>query len=462
MDHQEYVNLLRLPFEASRKNSTRVKADSWRIDERRGTTCPIGDPGPARLRTIGVMRLPAKPWLIVVPVLLVMAAFMAWRTLRGPELPGYLPEKQPLVQTVVATGRVISTSRVQVGSEITATVVERRRKEGDRVKPGDVLVVLRADDLGARVREAEAALQELLASTRPEAQAALRQAEAQLAQAMRERQRRATLLERALVARETVEQAEETETIAREAVAQARSRAAAAAQGGTLEQQARERLAAARAAFAKTELRATVAGTVLTRNVEPGDLVQPGRVLMEIARDGVTEIEVPVDEKNLAVLALGQKARCVTDAFPDKPFAATLSYIAPSVDTQRGSIDIRLRAEPPPDFLRQDMTVSVNVETGRRDSALAVPNDALRDAQGDRAQVLVLRDGRVRAAAVRIGLRGQSSSEVTEGLQAGDQVLANAASTTVAEGARARFKAQAMPASGDADAQKHELPVNFN
>jgi HlyD family secretion protein len=407
------------------------------------------------------MRLPAK-WLIVVPVLVVLAAFIAWRTLRGPELPGYVLAKGPLLQTVVATGRVISTSRVQVGSEITATVVERRRKEGDRVKPGDVLVVLRADDLAARVREAGAALQELLATTRPEAQAALRQAEAQLAQATREHARRATLLAQALIARETLEQAEEAETIAREAVAQARSRAAAAAPGGTLEQQARERLAAARATAARTELRATVAGTVLTRNVEPGDLVQPGRVLMEIARDGVTEIEVPVDEKNLAVLALGQKARCVTDAFPDRPFDATLSYIAPSVDTQRGSINIRLRAEPPPEFLRQDMTVSVNVETGRRDAALVVPNDALRAMHGDRAEVLVLGEGRVRVVPVRLGLRGMSASEVTEGLQPGEQVLADAASVTLQAGARARFIAQALPAAGDAGAEKRELPLNLD
>lgn len=408
------------------------------------------------------MRLPAKRWLILVPVLVVLAAFVAWRALRGPQLPGYVLAKAPLVQTVVATGRVISTSRVQVGSEITATVLERRRKEGDRVQPGDVLVVLRADDLAARVREAEAALQELLATTRPEAQAALRQAEAQLAQATRERERRATLLAQALIARETLEQAEEAETIAREAAAQARSRATAAAPGGTLEKQARERLAAARATAARTELRATVAGTVLTRNVEPGDLVQPGRVLMEIARDGVTEIEVPVDEKNLAVLAIGQKARCVTDAFPDRPFDATLSYIAPSVDTQRGSINIRVRAEPPPEFLRQDMTVSVNVQTGRRDAALAVSNDALRAVQGDRAEVLVLRAARVHVAPVRLGLRGQSASEVIDGLQPGDRVLADAASVTLAEGARARFHAQAAPAAGDAGADRRELPVNFN
>jgi HlyD family secretion protein len=400
---------------------------------------------------------------ILVGVLLLVGALFAWRSLRGPELPGYVLRQQPLVQTVVATGRVISTSRVQVGSEITATVAERRYKEGDRVKPGDVLVVLRADDLAARVREASAALQELLASTRPEVQAAQRQAEAQLAQATRERERRAALLASALIAREALEQAQEAETVAREAVAQARSRAAAAAPGGTLEQQLRERLAAAQATRARTELRAAVAGTVLTRNVEPGDLVQPGRVLLEIARDGATEIEVPVDEKNLGVLKLGQPARCVTDAFPGQPFDAVLSYIAPSVDVERGSINIRVRVASPPTYLLQDMTVSVNVETGRRDAALAVPNDALRNVAGDRAEVLAWRDGRVRVVPVRLGLRGLATTEVTEGLAPNERVLADAAAAAAADGARARFTAQPLPGPATtADKSRRELPVNLD
>src|SRR5690606_39541045 len=65
------------------------------------------------------------------------------------------------LQTVVATGRVAAISRAQVGSPLTGVVIERRVKEGDVVAPGDVLAVLRADDLVAALNEAEAALVEL-------------------------------------------------------------------------------------------------------------------------------------------------------------------------------------------------------------------------------------------------------------------------------------------------------------
>jgi HlyD family secretion protein len=397
--------------------------------------------------------------------LVVVAAIAVFLTLRlrGPELPGYRIRAQPLVQTVVATGRVISTSRAQVGSEITGTVLERRVQEGDRVKSGDVLAVLRSGDLAARVREAEAALHQLQQSTRPQAAAALRQAEAQATQATRERERRADLFARQLVAREALEQAEETETLARVAAERARLALQAAAPGGSEEGQLREQLAAARAQLAKTSIRAQSAGVVLTRNVEPGDLVQPGKVLFEIARSGATEIEVLLDEKNLAVLAIGQAARCIADAYLDQPFPATVSFVAPSVDALRGTVTVRLGVDPVPAFLRQDMTVSVNVETGRLPSALAVPNDALLDEGSKSPAVYVVRDGRLRRVPVQLGLRGLAMTQVVAGIRAGDTVLAGAAAITEArEGMRVRVNFETLPEGDALAASQGELPARFD
>src|SRR5690606_15925024 len=63
---------------------------------------------------------------------------LAWglvQNMRGPALPGYDVTAGPLVQTVVATGRVAPVSRAQVGSQVTGVVIERRVKEGDLVQP---------------------------------------------------------------------------------------------------------------------------------------------------------------------------------------------------------------------------------------------------------------------------------------------------------------------------------------
>jgi HlyD family secretion protein len=197
---------------------------------------------------------------------------------------------------------------------------------------------------------------------------------------------------------------------------------------------------------------------VLTRNAEPGDLVQPGRVLFDIARAGDTEILVPLDEKNLEVIANGQAAMCIADAYPTRPFPAKVSFIAPSVDPQRGTIDVRLSVMPVPGFLRQGMTVSVNVETGRRDRTIVVPNDALAAADGDHARLWLVVNGRAERRQVKLGLRGLTETEVTAGLREGDWILANA-QAALAQGDRLRVASTDLTVNR---ATRNELPVKFD
>ena len=398
---------------------------------------------------------------IVLILLLPLVAFGVLRWWQGPQVTGYTLEPMPLVQSVVATGQVITVSRAQVGSEVTGVVLERRVKEGDRVKPGDLLVVLKSDELAAQVRQAEVALNELATNRRPQATAELASAKAQLEQASREATRRRNA-EVGILSAEEVEQAVEAERVARNNYETVRLKAAALAPGQVEEASLREQLSVVQAQLAKTKIRATVAGIVLTRDVEPGNLVQPGRTLFTIAMDGNTEIRVPLDERNLSRLALSQKATAIADAYPDKPFPARINFIARSIDPQRGTVEVRLSVDPVPDFLRQDMTVSVNVETGRRDRTLAVPNDALGKVQGNQAIVLLVRDSKIQRQKVQLGLRGLAMSEVISGLKAGDQVLSDATSA-LKDGTRVRFKPEEINyAEQNNDASnKNELPVKF-
>ncbi len=404
----------------------------------------------------------ARYKILLIILLLLAVGFALFRWWQGPVLPSYTLSTMPLIQNVVATGRVATVSRAQVGSEISGVVLERRVTEGDQVKPGDLLVVLKSDELLAQVRQAELALTELATSRRPQATAELASAKAQLEQASREAARRRNA-EAGILSAEEIEQALEAERVARNNYETARLKAAALSTGQVEEASLREQLAVAQAQLAKTRIRAAVAGTVLTRDVEPGDLVQPGQTLFTIALTGNTEIRVPLDERNLPQLALGQNATVISDAYPDQSFPARINFIAPSIDPQRGTVEVRLTVNPVPDFLRQDMTVSVNVETDKRERALAIPNDALSNIKGNKAVVVLVRDRKIQRQPVTLGLRGLAMSEVTSGLSEGDQVLANAESL-LEEGARVRLKPQdsSLMSSTDATDSKNELPVKFD
>ncbi|MBC2769910.1 efflux RND transporter periplasmic adaptor subunit [Pusillimonas minor] len=385
-----------------------------------------------------------------------------WRAWQGPVVNGYQVEAAPLVQQVVATGRVVANSRAQVGSEITAVVVERRVREGDRVGRGDVLLVLRADALKARAEEARAALDLLRTAQRPQAQASLARTESQLAQAKRELDRRKKLLDTRAVTKEDVEQAENAVAIALAAARQARIDAQALAPDGLQESILQERLRAAEADLAKTIVRAQFDGTVLTRNVEPGDLVQPGKTLLEIGTDTNAELLVPIDERNLGVLKVGQPATVIADAYPDNPFPARISTIAPAVDPERGTVDVRLQATPEPDFLRQDMTITVTITTGERDAAIVVPNDALFRSVNGTTAVWRYEDGKLAPVDVTTGLRGQSLTEVTEGLAPKDLIAR--AGAAFEPGQRVRLNITPLPdtASTRPASTAGETPMKFN
>lgn len=397
-------------------------------------------------------------WAFAVLVLLAGIGLLAYRAWLGPLVPAYQLVTRPLVQYVVATGRIVSESRVQVGSELTGVVTDRLVREGDHVVAGQILVRFRADELLAKRQEALASLAQLEDVRRPRAMAQLKQAEEQLAQARRELKRRELLLAAHATPREEKERAEQSLAIALAAAEQARVDAASLAPGQSEEALIRARLDAAEAALSKTVVRAEFPGTILTRNVEPGDLVQPGKVLFEMARDDDVEVLVPVDERNLGLLRIGQHAVCTTDAYPSQQFAAVVRLIAPTVDAQRGTVDVRLAIQHLPDYLRDDLTVTASIETGRRESALVLPNDALFNRQDGQASVWRLRGGIAQEVRVGLGLQGGAMTEVTTGLQEGDWV---STSIDLAEGDRVRPAVTASDKTQPAALARKELPIKF-
>ena len=402
-----------------------------------------------------------KPWIMII-LLVLLVSFAIYRWWQGPLLPSYEVVSSPLIQTVVASGRVEKVSRTQIGSEITGVVLERLVQEGDRVSRGDVLLVLKSDEISAQVRQAEAELKELATTRRPQAEFDLANAKVQLEQAQREAVRRRNT-ELGILSAEEREKSIEAEKLARNNLESARLKVASLAPDKVEETKLREQLAALQAQLAKTKIRAEVSGIILTRNVEPGDLVQPSQTLFTIALDGATEIRVPFDERNLPLLALQQKAAVITDAYPDQPFPAHINFIAPSIDAQRGTVDVRLTVDPVPDFLRQDMTVSVNVETNKREQTLVIPNDALSSISGNKAMVILVRDRKIQRHPITLGLRGLVMSEVVAGLKEGDHVLTDAESV-LKDGTRVRIEKtkRVFQSQTDQTNSKNELPVKFD
>jgi HlyD family secretion protein len=125
------------------------------------------------------------------------------------------------------------------------------------------------------------------------------------------------------------------------------------------------------------------------------------------------------------------------DAYPKERFNAELFYINPGIDAQRGSVEVKLRVPDPPAYLRQDMTVSVDIEVGRRANTTVVPAEAVNDANGNAAWVMKVDGHRLVRVPVKLGLKGEGHVEVLSGVAPGD-LVAVTAGTALTPGKRVR------------------------
>ena len=369
-------------------------------------------------------------------VLLGLAVFFIAQKLRGPVVEVGLVEESPIEQSIVVSGRVQAPNRIEIGSVITGRVVRVLVEEGAVVAPGQALIQLESAELQAALAQASAAeagaaardagVREL---TQPQAADNVAQAEAQFNFAEAELKRYRELRDKGFISDSRLQEQERQLHIAKSQLATARTGARAQDSNGVQAREATVKLQEARAArqlaiakLAQATIRAPVAGTVLVRAVEPGDIVSPEKRLLVINSRGETRLTAQIDEKNLPYLRIDQPARASSEAFPERNFAAKLYYISPGVDITRGSVEARFRVSEPPDYLRADMTVSIDIGIARKDRALTAPLDALRE-NGSERSVQLVRDGRVQSVRIESGVRGSGRFEIISGVTAGDRLL---------------------------------------
>jgi HlyD family secretion protein len=405
------------------------------------------------------MRVPAllgprRLWLWILVMLVVAgAALGGWWMTRAPVVDAFEVRHAPLVRSLQFSARVATLSRVDVGSTITGRVARVLVNEGAQVRRGQVLVKLESDELRAALAQAQASEQQararlagLRSTGRVSSAAAVAQADATLRAAQAELRRVQELVVQGFLSASRLDEAQRAVDVARAQQTSAQAQNRANQETGTELAQAQAQLSlasaatlAARARLAQADLLAPSDARVLSREVEPGQIVQPGKALIGLALAGPTQLVAQVDERFLDQLQPGQSAAVVADAFPGRRFPARVLSIAPAVDAQRGAVEVKFALEgPPPAFLREDMTLSVEVETGRRERALVLPLAALRPPIGDNAAaVMVARDGRIERQEVRLGLRTLDAVEVVQGLNEGDAVLLDNA---IGEGRRVKVR----------------------
>jgi HlyD family secretion protein len=189
--------------------------------------------------------------------------------------------------------------------------------------------------------------------------------------------------------------------------------------------QAAASLAKARLSRTHAELVAPFAGTVATVNIKPGDTAGSGATAaVSIVDDSAFHVDVSISEADLGKLKVGQAAEVELDALPGQRLDGTLDYIAPTGTTEQNVTTYltRVTLKPTDQQLRVGLSAAVSIIIDKRTNALLVPSGAVRETDNG-PQVQVKRGNDTALVPVKIGLIGDSDTEVISGLQEGDEVI---------------------------------------
>jgi HlyD family secretion protein len=324
-------------------------------------------------------------------------------------------------------GSVMACRRAKLAPPAGGRIERLNVTEGDRVRPGQVLLTLWNDDLTARERMAREQLQTAKAHVREVCELAKASA--------RDARRARDLRARNFVSQEAVERAD----------ADAAAKQASCDSAGTQVAEAEARIQASRADTDRTVLRAPFAGIVAEVNGEVGEYLTPSPPgiptlpAVDLIDDSCLYVSAPIDEVDAAQLKVGMRGRVTLDAYRGQYFAGRVRRIAPyvlAVEKQARTAEVEVEFDRPGEakHLLVGYSADIEIVVTTRDKVVRIPTPALMP--GNR--VLVLGAGGVlEERKIETGLANWEFTEVKSGLAEGDRVITSLEREGVKAGAHA-------------------------
>ncbi|TWB53076.1 Cu(I)/Ag(I) efflux system membrane fusion protein [Rhizobium sp. ERR 922] len=165
---------------------------------------------------------------------------------------------------------------------------------------------------------------------------------------------------------------------------------------------------------------------VLERMATAGMMAKPGDTLFRIADTSDMWVIADVPEYDLSSVAIGRKADVTVRSLPGRTFHGTVDLVYPEVDMQTRTTKVRIELPNPDGVLLANMYADVEIAAGVPNPVVAVPNSAVVDT-GDRQVVFLDKgDGKFEPKDVKLGVRGDDSTEIRQGIAAGDKIVVSA------------------------------------
>jgi HlyD family secretion protein len=370
-------------------------------------------------------------------------------------------QSKTITELITANGKVQPETEIKISPDVSGEIIQLNVEEGDEVKKGELLLVIKPDIYIQSLNRAQASLSS--------SQARLAQADARLIESELAHKRANSLYKQGAIPVSEFETAQASYQVAQSEVKAAQF-AVKSAEASVAE--AQEQLV-------KTKIYAPMDGTVSRKNVELGERVvgtnmYAGTEMLVIANLHLMEVKVDVNENDIVRVNLQDTALVEVDAYLGRKFKGLVTEIANSANVAAGSTDqvtnfsvkILLLEDSYKDLIdtvsgkkypfRPGMSATVDIQTETRKNVISVPIQAVttrsskqevkdvakveedapegeneagstqkaKSKEDEKVEIVFMyKDGKVYKQPVKTGIQDSESIEILEGLKAGDEIV---------------------------------------
>jgi multidrug efflux pump subunit AcrA (membrane-fusion protein) len=353
--------------------------------------------------------------------------------------------EQPIAAAIEVVGTVEPHLTTTLNAEIEGLTVRFDPQEGDLVQQGQTVVAqLKATDFELALAEAEAELAKaretalkLKRGLRPE-ELDEKRAEVQERKTWLEKYRKDLERAKSLQTREIASASEydlaESTYLAAKAQLERVTQSLRVAELGTRQEdiavaeaevkRLQAKVLRLREDVAKTTIRSPVSGFVTRRYTEVGQWIEQGGQVADLVDLSVVLVRIPIHEKDIAHLQVGDAASIVLDAFPDRVFTGSVKHIIPQADPASRTFPVKIAvANTPDNALKAGMSARVRLQVGPAQAAVLVPKDAVARRAAQQV-VFVVQEQTARMVPIKTGRTHAGWLEVLDGgLKPGDTVV---------------------------------------
>jgi HlyD family secretion protein len=385
----------------------------------------------------------------IVTVLALGAAALALARKFGHETVKIEPEKlvrverMDLARSVVATGKIQPTTKVEIKSKASGIILKLPVNVGDRVRQGQVICELDQNDLLPRLRQVQAALgvaEATLKSARAEyVRTKIEAAGPDLPFLKRDLERAGQLFSDKLIAQSARDDAEKNYELALNRQAQAQGNLGVADAAITKAQaqvdQSRAQVEQSEEDIRNATIRSPIDGVVLSRDREVGDAVSSilvmgagATLIMTVGDLSEVYVKGKVDESDIGKVYLGQPARITVESYKSQRFTGKVTKLSP-MGVEKDNVttfEVRVSISNESRKLMADMTANAEIMLEERPHTLTIPEGAV-IYKKDRSTAVEIPDpeqktGR-RRIPVTLGISNGSRTEILKGVTEGQQVV---------------------------------------